>query len=155
MTKLSCTDDDQHPLAEESRGQQTLGGGSANVSLDLESEGLLRITLRPGSRITEADGTSVREQFFTLTGGTGCVVLLQVTGVEYVSREAVRVFSEAATVKAFAILGRTPVDRVIAHGRRGLPLPVCPSRYFTEESEALAWLHTVSAAKAATVLGPS
>ena len=154
MTTLSCTADDQYPLGE-SRGQQTLDAGPANVSLDFESEGLLRITLRPGSRITEADGTSEREQFFSLTGGTGCVVLLQVTGVEYVSREAVPVFSEAAAVKAFAILGRTPVDRVIAHGRRGLPLPLCPTRYFPNESEALAWLHTIIAGNAPTDLQPS
>ncbi|WP_400160394.1 hypothetical protein [Arthrobacter sp. BPSS-3] len=144
MTTLTCTDNNQYPLAEESQGQQTLDAGPANVSLEVEGEAFLRITFRPGSRITGADGIRVREQLLALTGGTGCVVLLQVTGVDYVSREAVRVFSEAVTVKAFAFLGRTPMDRVIAHGRRGLPLPLCPSRYFTDESEALAWLNTIS-----------
>jgi hypothetical protein len=86
----------------------------------------------------------VRERFLTLTGGAGCAVLLQITGVKHVSRDAVRVFSEAITVTAFAILGSTSVDRVIAHGRRGLPLPQCPSRFFTDEQEALKWLRTAS-----------
>lgn len=148
MTKLGRTDDDQRSFADEIRGQTPLGVGPVSVFLDSENEGILRITLRPGSRITATDGTSVRQQFLALTGGAGCAVLLQVTGVEYVSREAVSVFSEAATVRAFAILGRTPVDRVIAHGRRGLPLPQCPSMYFTDELEALAWLHTTNASAA-------
>ena len=98
----------------------------------------------------------MRESFLTLTGGDGCAVLLQITGVEHVSRDAVRVFSEAVTVTAFAILGSTSVDRVIAHGRRGLPLPQCPIRYFTDEHEALTWLHTanVSAGHAPPDSGP-
>ena len=68
--------------------------------------------------------------------GAGWAILLQITGVEDVTRDAVRIFSEAVTVTAFAVLGSTPVDRVIAHGWRGLPAPQCPSRYFTDEPEA-------------------
>ncbi|UUL75433.1 hypothetical protein NG819_14620 [Pseudarthrobacter sp. Fe7] len=82
----------------------------------------------------------MRERFLALTGGAGCPVLLEITGVQSVSREAFRFLSEAVTVTAFAILGCTEVDRVIAHGRRGLPEPQCPSRYFSDEIEALAWL---------------
>lgn len=133
MTALVQAEDEKRPLADESPD-------AVNVILAFEGEGVLRITLRPGGQITAEDGATVRERYQTLTGGAGCTVLLEVTGVEQVSREAVRVFSEAATVTAFAILGNTSVDRVIAHGRRGLPLPPCPSRYFTDEQEALAWL---------------
>jgi len=43
-------------------------------------------------------------------------------------------------ITAFAILGSTPVDRVIVPGRRGMPLPQCPNRYFSDEQEAHAWL---------------
>lgn len=111
-----------------------------NFTVTDEDEGFLRVVLRPGGRITAEDGTLVRERCLALTGGTGASVLLQVTGVESVSRGAVRYFSEAVTITAFAILGSTPVDRVIAHGRHGLPTPQCPTRYFTDEQEALAWL---------------
>ncbi|MFF2317431.1 hypothetical protein ACFVTE_14320 [Arthrobacter sp. NPDC058097] len=68
------------------------------------------------------------------------MVLLQITGVGSVSREAVGVYSEAKTVRAFAILGSTPVDRVIAHGLLGHPKPECPTEYFTELNGALHWL---------------
>lgn len=146
MTTPVRAEDEQRSLADESSGDGPAASepGSTNFTLTVESERILRITLRPGSQITAADGTSVRERFLTLTGGAGCAVLLQVTGVEHVSRDAVRVFSEAVTVTAFAILGSTSVDRVIAHGRRGLPLPKCPSRYFTDEQEALKWLRAAS-----------
>lgn len=146
MNILNSADVEQCFPADESSVADPVASdsGTMNAALDFEDEWILRITLRPGSQVTAADGISVRERFLTLTGGAGCAVLLQVTGVERVSREAVRVFSEAVTVTAFAILGSTSVDRVIAHGRRGLPLPQCPTRYFTDQQEALAWLRRVS-----------
>lgn len=101
---------------------------------------IVRITLRTGEAISVEDGILVRERFLALTGGAGVRVLLQITGVEWVSRGAFQLFSDAATITACAILGGTPVDRVIAHGRRGLPPPQCPSRYFSDEQEALRWL---------------
>ncbi|UUL77974.1 hypothetical protein NG819_21695 (plasmid) [Pseudarthrobacter sp. Fe7] len=145
MTTLVHAEDEQRPFPDKGPQSECSGAGPANVTLEIESDGILRITLRPGGHITAPDGISVRERFLTLTGGAGCAILLQVTGVEHVSRDAVRVFSEAATVTAFAIIGSTAVDRVIAHGRRGLPAPLCPSRYFTDEQEALAWIRTVTA----------
>ncbi len=56
------------------------------------------------------------------------------------SREAVAFYSEASTVAAFALFGRSPVDRMIAHGLRGLAWPGCPVQYFEDEKEALNWL---------------
>ena len=140
MTTLVHAEDERCRLEGESLGPP-------NVTLDVESEGILRITLRPGSRITAADGSSTQERYMTLARarGAGWAILLQITGVEDVTRDAVRVFSEAVTVTAFAVLGSTPVDRVIAHGWRGLPAPQCPSRYSTDEPEALAWIRTVAA----------
>ncbi|MGN7201417.1 DUF7793 family protein [Arthrobacter sp. SAFR-044] len=110
------------------------------VTIHVIGDRVLRITLSPGGRITAADGALVRERFLTLTAGAGAAVLLQITGVQSVSRDAVEVLSRSTTVTAFAILGSTPVDRVIAHGMHGLPHPACPSRYFSDEQEALEWL---------------
>jgi hypothetical protein len=118
------------------------GAGAANVSVGRLCEGIVRITLKPGVRITAEDGLRTRGELLALTGGARGGVLLDVTGVGSVSREAVGVYSAAVTVTAFAILGRTPVDRVIAHGLLGLPLPSCPSAYFTDEEEALRWLRS-------------
>lgn len=116
----------------------------ANVRVARVRPGISRITLRPNARITEDDGTRTREELLALTGGARGGVLLEITGVGSVSREAIGVYSSAVTVSAFAILGTSPVDRVIAHGLLGLPLPVCPSRYFTDEDAALDWLQHIS-----------
>ena len=113
---------------------------AANVSVDLISEGIVRIALKPGARMTAGDGAAAKENLLALTGGEPSVVLLQITGVGSVSREAISVYSEAATVRAFAILGATPVDRVIAHGLLGLPRPQCPTQFFTDVQEAMNWL---------------
>ncbi|GAA5198504.1 hypothetical protein GCM10023346_35810 [Arthrobacter gyeryongensis] len=129
-------------------GEAWFSSEHENVRVEDRGEGVLRITLRPGRRITAEDGALVRERYVALTGGTGAAVLLQVIGVESVSRDAVRFFSEAATITAFAILGSTPVDRVIAHGRHGLPAPQCPTRYFSDELEALGWLRDLRAGAA-------
>ncbi|MGO4857062.1 DUF7793 family protein [Arthrobacter sp. 2MCAF14] len=150
MTTLVQSEGELHLHAEVSTASDADGGGAwfssdhENVRVEDTGEGVLRITLRPGRRITAEDGALVRERYLALTG-TGAAVLLQVIGVESVSRDAVRFFSEAATITAFAILGSTPVDRVIAHGRHGLPAPQCPTRYFSDEPEALGWLRELRA----------
>lgn len=145
MTILVHADSEQRPRVDERPQPEPLGTSKANVTLHAEDERILRITLHPGSQINAADAMAVRERYLAITGGAGRAILLEVTGVGHVSRGAVRIFSEAATVTAFAILGTTAVDRVIAHGRRGLPAPQCPSRYFTNEKDALAWLNSVTA----------
>lgn len=132
-------------------GIQTPVSSGQAVAVEDIGEGIIRITLRAGGRITADDGILVRDSYGALTGGAGAAILLQITGVESVSRDAVRFFSEAVTVRAYAVLGTTPVDRIIAHGRRGLPAPQCPTRYFTEEHEALDWLRTLTATSARAI----
>ncbi|MBT2568100.1 hypothetical protein J7I84_16665 [Arthrobacter sp. ISL-85] len=151
MTTMAQVKGEQHTLAKATTfsdgaaegDRAPLGADPApeKVTIHVIGDRILRITLSPGGRITEADGARVRERFLTLTAGAGGAVLLQITGVRSVSRDAVEVLSRAATVTAFAILGSTPVDRVIAHGMHGLPQPQCPSRYFSDEQEAMEWLN--------------
>lgn len=153
MTTLVQAEDEPHlhrdadavPALESTDGREPSGVDRANVTMEDAGDGILRITLRPKSRITAEDGNLVRDRYLALTGGTGAAVLLEITGVESVSRDAVRFFSEAVTITAFAILGSTPVDRVIAHGRRGLPTPQCPTQYFSDEQAAMAWLRAATA----------
>lgn len=152
MTFRSTSDDARQPAAElihhdskpgfASAAVDYFAGTDANVAVCRLSDGISRITLRPNARITEADGLRTKEQLLALTGGAPGGVLLEITGVGSVSREAIGVYSGAVTVTAFAILGGTPVDRVIAHGLLGLPLPNCPSEYFTDLDQARSWLRS-------------
>jgi len=125
-------------------GEPVTNIAEANVSVAPVRQGISRIRLRPTARITEEDGARTREELLALTGGVRGGVLLEITGVGSVSREAINVYSAAVTVSAFAILGKSPVDRVITHALLGLPMPACRSRYFTDENTALDWLENAS-----------
>lgn len=67
-------------------------------------------------------------------------VLMDVTDVASVSRAARTVFSNVTTVVAWALLGRTPVDRILAHFILGGDFTSCPASYFSSEAEAVTWL---------------
>jgi hypothetical protein len=104
--------------------------------------GLTRIILRPNARITDDDCVRTGAELLALTGGKPGAVLLQISGVSSVSRTAISLYCEAAAVTAFAILGDTPVDRVIAHTLLRLAPPKSPTKYFTDEEKAVFWLQT-------------
>ncbi|RAM36933.1 hypothetical protein DBZ45_12735 [Arthrobacter globiformis] len=71
--------------------------------------------------------------------------LLIVSGTIYIHPAAIQ--DEGTVVPAaLAILGKTPVDKVLAHRILRLRLP-CPSRYFTEEAAAIQWLEKQLAGK--------
>jgi hypothetical protein len=114
----------------------------SGFSVNRVSPGVARIVLRPNACITDDDCFRTGAELLALTGGKPGAVLLQVSGVGSVTRTAISLYCEAAAVTAFAILGRTPVDRVIAHTLLRLAPRACPTEYFTDEEEALIWLGT-------------
>jgi hypothetical protein len=67
-------------------------------------------------------------------------VLMDVTDVASVSRAARTVFGSVTAVVAWALLGHTPVDRILAHFILGADFTSCPARYFSSEAEAVNWL---------------
>ncbi|HEU4668939.1 MAG TPA: STAS/SEC14 domain-containing protein [Arthrobacter sp.] len=110
------------------------------VTLEQLGPGILRIDLQPQSHITKTDAELASAWVLALAESRPACVLLDLTGVGSVSKEAVKFYSKASRVAAFALLGRTAVDKVIAHSLRGLAWPSCPVRYFVDEVEAMAWL---------------
>lgn len=75
-----------------------------------------------------------------LTGTGKTLVLLVLTGIEALTRGARTVFGTTRSLDAVAVLGVSPVDRVIANFLLGGNTLPCPTRYFSAEPEALAWL---------------
>lgn len=63
-----------------------------------------------------------------------------------VTRQARTVFLEPGAASRIALLGRSPVDRVIANFVLGVSNLPCPTRFFTSEAAALGWLTSVAAA---------
>jgi hypothetical protein len=105
----------------------------------------VRIDLPRGVPITGAMAEAAAARFREHVSKRPRPVILTVTGVTSITREARAVLSRATGALAIAVLGESPVDRVIANFVLGAePLP-CPGGFFTSESQALAWLEDVGA----------
>lgn len=112
----------------------------SGIRVWLQEPGILRVSLPAHAVITgeqaEEAATAVRDA----AAGALYPMLLELTGVASVSREARDVYFRGASVSSYALLGQSPVDRVLAHFFVGSATRCIPSRYFTVESEALEWL---------------
>lgn len=67
-------------------------------------------------------------------------MLVDMAATETVSREARAVWSIPCAASQIALLGSSPVDRVIANFFLGINAPHAPTKFFTYKSEAMSWL---------------
>ncbi|MER1997210.1 MAG: STAS/SEC14 domain-containing protein [Arthrobacter sp.] len=104
--------------------------------------GYIKITLPAGQVVTGPVAAQAAEKFGELTECGAKPLLLDVTGVEAITRGARSVFAAARSISAVAVLGASQVDRVIANFLLGGDLPQCPTRYFSSSSKALEWLQS-------------
>ena len=75
-------------------------------------------------------------------------MLVDMATTSSVTRAARAVFSIPCAASRIALLGASPVDRVLANFFLGVHIPPCPTRFFTSRSEAMNWLGQVSGASA-------
>lgn len=111
-----------------------------NEGLNSAPTRMIRIVLPQGDHISGQLAQEMAGQVRHHADGRLCPVLLVITGVKSISREARAEFSESRSSSAIAVLGETPVDRVIANFLLGGKPPPCPTQFFTSEPEAMAWL---------------
>jgi hypothetical protein len=106
-------------------------------------DGILRVLLKPGAVMTLKDVKLSTEATEELAGGKKVLTLVNMVNVRSVTREA-RVYSgsehAARNTLALALLVGSPVSRVIGNFMIGLNKTSYPTRLFTQEDEALAWL---------------
>ena len=86
----------------------------------------VRVRLRVPLKLRGANdqGTQIEEQATT----------------ENVSIQARSVFSIPCAANRIALLGSSPVDRIIANFFLGVHVPPCPTRFFTSRDESMNWL---------------
>lgn len=111
--------------------------GYAEVRQD---DGFVSMVLPPGAVITGGIAARAAEEFQELAGIGFKPLLLELTGIDSITRSARAVFGAARSASAVAVLGSTQVDRVIANFLLGGDLPPCPTKYFSSKPDALAWL---------------
>lgn len=101
---------------------------------------VIRLVLPQGEHITEEIADAFAQRARTEAGGILKPILLEITGVASISREARAVLSRSRSASAIAVVGASAVDRVLANFLLGGEPPPCPTRYFGDEDKAIAWL---------------
>ena len=66
--------------------------------------------------------------------------LVDMATMESIHRHARAVFSIPCAAFRIALLGTSPVDRVLANFFLGVHIPPCPTRFFTSRNDAMLWL---------------
>jgi hypothetical protein len=95
-----------------------------------------------GRKITGPDVTEAMAAVDLINGGQDRPLLIHMAGLAVPTREARQQFGRRCTACRIALLGLSAVDRVGASivpipGLRGFPVP---TRFFTSEAKAVAWL---------------
>ncbi len=67
-------------------------------------------------------------------------MLVDMATTKSVAREARSVFGQPSAASRIALLGHSPVDRVIANFTLGVSKVPCPTRFFTDREQAMAFL---------------
>ena len=100
--------------------------------------GVLRLSWKQGTYIGIDVATAALDAITTLCQGNQLPMLVEIGGVTH-SAAARRLFPDPANISRMALVGTSPVDRVIAMFRLPMAPAGFPIRYFTTEEKALAW----------------
>lgn len=108
--------------------------------LSLDEGGVLQLRWPRGSAISQADAESAMRRVNELCGDTRRPMLVDMAMTEKVSPGARAVFGRPCQANRIALLGSSPVDKVVANFVLGFSKRPCPTRFFTSREEAMAWL---------------
>lgn len=114
-------------------------GGKGVVQL--ESDGIIHLIWNPRVHIEVEDAQAAMDAVNTVASGSEYPMLVDMATTEAVSREARSIFSIPCAASRIALLGSSPVDRVLANFFLNVHIPPCPTRFFTSREAAIAWLH--------------
>jgi hypothetical protein len=123
----------------EAVGAVTEDGSADPIAVRMLDVGIIEIAL-PATQIEGAGARVAAAAARALAAGRRMPVLLVITGVVGISIEARHVYANSFAASAFALVGESPVDRVIAHYLLRSKTPTIPAQFFTSETEAVEWL---------------
>ena len=118
--------------------RQGIEGGKGTV--ELRSDGVVHLIWNHDVAIEEADAKAAMARVNEICGDSEHPMLVDMATTASVSRNARAVFSIPCAANRIAMLGRSPVDRVLANFFLGVHIPPCPTRFFTSRPEAMKWL---------------
>jgi hypothetical protein len=115
-------------------------GVAAPIGVRALESGNVQLTLPPNEEIAGAEARAAGAAVRAIANGRRVPVMLVITGVVGVSVEARQVYVSSIAASAFALVGESPVDRVIAHYLLRSRTETIPAQFFTSEAEAVEWL---------------
>ncbi len=110
------------------------------MSLDMDEAGFVRLSWAPGLKISDDMAREAVRGLAVVCDGRRLAMLVDMTGTAVLTRGARVVFAEKSSASRIALLGRSSVDRVIANFALGVSKVPVPTRFFTDEPLAIAWL---------------
>ncbi|NUU31262.1 hypothetical protein [Arthrobacter sp. C9C5] len=117
------------------------------IGVRLLEGGIIEVALPPNREIEGPEARVAGEAVRMLAGGERVPVLLVISGVVGVSVEARQVYVGSIAASAFALVGESPVDRVIAHYLLRSRSEAIPAEFFISRIEALEWLRPYTSEK--------
>lgn len=120
-------------------------GGKGAVTLGADD--VIHLVWKPSVRIEAADARAAMAAVNETAEGSEYPMLVDMATTASVSRQARAVFSIPCAASRIALLGSSPVDRVLANFFLGVHIPPCPTRFFTSRTEAMEWLLEERAAR--------
>lgn len=119
---------------------------SGIAELFLDEHGILQLKWACHAIIRSSDAEAAMHMVNELCGQTQRPLLVDMATTSKVSRGARVVFARTCQASQVALLGASPVDKVIANFVLAMNKPPRPKRFFTSRAEALAWLMASAAA---------
>lgn len=110
------------------------------IGVRLTDQGIIEVTVPPDQVIEGRQACAARAAVRSLAQARRTPVLLVITGVLGVSIQARHVYVNAVQPPALALVGESPVDRVIAHYLLRWTTDKTPAQFFTSEPDAIRWL---------------
>jgi hypothetical protein len=114
--------------------------GEAKADLTLDGQGVVQLRWPRGASISESDAETAMRNVNELCGDRCLPMLVDMATTAQVSRGARAVFGRPCQASRIALLGASPVDKVLANFILGINKLPCPTRFFTSRNDAMAWL---------------
>lgn len=108
--------------------------------LTLRPDGLLHLIWTAGADIQKEDAISAVTAINRISPDRDRPLLVDMKAASNTSAAARDVFGVPHAASKIALLGESPVDRIIANFFIGVHRPQRPTQYFTSEQAAITWL---------------
>lgn len=120
--------------------RQVGSDGALLTECRLLENGILRVDHAPGTHVREPEALEILHLCIEVTQGTVTPVLVDIRRLGSIDRAARRIFSHSTMASRLALLLGSPTSRVIGNFFMGLGRMSIPTRLFTDEAAAVAWL---------------